>query len=475
MTRLHSCTHDRSAQTRPRQPNRAGSPPWPRGGRRSGLAAVAIVAVVSFVAGFNRSTPAFASAAQTAPSAEAAANSVAFFGDSIGHSAEPETRARLVDGGYRVVDYNSVNGYTVGDQAGAIRRRVTGPNPPHTLIIELGTNDAEKIGNAAAFEEAVRATLDTVSPRVACVRWLDIKPTPTNFYLGVNRNAPAFNRILARVTATYPNVEVAHYSAWAAATPDASFIDDGLHLAPTGRREFGRLVRQAADGCNPAVATGVFWDVPDASAEAPAVNWMASAGITAGYPNETFRARIASLRPGLARIEFARWLWRMAGRPAATSAGWTDTTGDTRPADWMVAAGIIARPVDGRFLPDRLITRNQAARYLWAYAGAPTSAAAHTWADSPAVVAYDWATETGILPGFPDGTYRPSRSETRLTLAKAIYRLHLLLTPGETTPTSTAQVSARPVTTDVAGPTAGAATNTTPNPVATTTTAATEG
>lgn len=390
-------------------------------------------------AGLLTTPPAAAATTQTPPP-EANANTVAFFGDSIGYTAEEESRAALGAGGYRVVEYNSVPGDSTEDQVAAIRRRVTGSARPQTLIVELGTNDAEKIGDPARFETVVRTVLDAASPRVTCVRWLDIKPTPTRNYAGVNRNAATFNRILARVADRYQNVEVMHYSAWAAAAPAGSFVADGLHLTGpsrppvpaspgNGQNEFGRLVRQAADGCNPALTTGPFWDVPDAAPEAPAVAWMAADRITRGYPNGTFRARVASVTPAVTRGEFATWLWHMAGRPTAPSAGWADV-GDPRAVDWLTAAGIITRPTDGRYHPDRPLTRARAARALWRAAGSPAPTTNRDWADAPPTDAFDWATDTSVLPGRADGTYQPTRAVTRLALAKALYRLHLLSAGG---------------------------------------------
>lgn len=389
---------------------------------------VGLTVALSLGGGLLTTLPA-AAVIDPAPPPEAAAGTVAFFGDSIGHSAEARTRDRLGAGGYRVVEYNSVDGFTLGDQAAAIRRRVTGTARPHTMLVELGTNDAEKIGDPARFEAAVRSVLDVVSPRVACVRWLDIKPTPTNFYLGVNRNAARFNRILARAAGDYPNVEVMHYSAWAAAAPPGAFLGDGLHLSPLGVREFARLVRQAADGCNPAVASGPFWDVADAAPEAPAVAWMAADAITAGYANATFRARVASQRPAVTRGEFADWLWAAAGRTAAPPAGWVDALGSTPAADWLTAAGAVTVPPDGRFRPGRPLTRRAAARFLWAAAGSPTPASTRVWVDAPPTPAFDWATDTGVLPGGAGGAYRPATATTRLAAAKALHRFHLLAPP----------------------------------------------
>ena len=135
-------------------------------------------------------------AAQTAPAPAAGAGPrVAFVGDSIGHSAEPQVRQALGDR-YRLTSYDSVDGSTIADHRTAVARLLQSASRPEILVIELGTNDAEQHG-PRRFDRDLRAMLDLVSPRVAEVRWFDQKDTPTGYYRGVDLHAAMFNRILA--------------------------------------------------------------------------------------------------------------------------------------------------------------------------------------------------------------------------------------------------------------------------------------
>ena len=182
------------------------------------------------------------------PSGEAAAGAgprVAFVGDSIGHSAEPQVRQALGDL-YRLSSYDSVDGSTIADHRTAVARLLQSASRPEILVIELGTNDAEQHG-PRRFDRDLRAMLDLVSPRVAEVRWFDQKDTPTGYYRGVDRHAAMFNRILRAVASRYPNVSVVPYADWARSAPPGSFLADRLHLTAPGRRAFARITRNAVD------------------------------------------------------------------------------------------------------------------------------------------------------------------------------------------------------------------------------------
>ena len=185
-------------------------------------------------------------AAQTAPAPAAGAGPrVAFVGDSIGHSAEPQVRQALGDQ-YRLTSYDSVDGSTIADHSSAVARLLQSASRPEILVIELGTNDAEHHG-PRRFDRDLRAMLDLVSPRVAEVRWFDQKDTPTDYYRGVDRHAAMFNRILRAVASRYPNVSVVPYAAWARPAPAGSFLADRLHLTARGRWAFARITSNAVE------------------------------------------------------------------------------------------------------------------------------------------------------------------------------------------------------------------------------------
>jgi hypothetical protein len=179
------------------------------------------------------------------------------------------------------------------------------------------------------------------------------------------------------------------------------------------------------DGCDPALATGPFWDVTDGQAVAPAVQWMHESGVTTGYANGTYRAAVASMRPALTRGQLVRFLWRMAGSPTGFAPNpWTDGPPGLDPAlDWLAGAGVMPG-YPGPFHADSPITRGTAVRLLWRFAGAPSSAAAPPWFDVDATrPELAWVAEHGIMTGFADGSFRPTTALTRGQAALALFHL----------------------------------------------------
>ncbi len=224
-------------------------------------------------------------------------------------------------------------------------------DPPSILVVALGHGDGTHSTPPDAFAAEVRAFLAAVVPHVDCVRWLDVRERWT-YYRNVNRRAAAYNRMLRREAARFGTVEVVRYSAWADQADDSFFERDRLHPSPTGRWVFARMVRQAADGCDPNLRTGPYWDVLDHEAHAPAVRWLHRHGILReDHGNGTFAARLGDLPQPLTRGDLARWLWRREGRPSgAPPPPWPDVAPPLRPAaGWLADEGLVQGLADGSF------------------------------------------------------------------------------------------------------------------------------
>jgi hypothetical protein len=277
------------------------------------------------------------------------------------------------------------------------------------------------------FEADVRALLDAITPHVGCVRWLDIPDRPDIPNAAFRQHAPRLNEVLRRVVAEYPNVRTMHYQAWARlAGPDA-FLSDRLHLSRSGEAQMGRIVRQAADGCDPAITPGPYWDVPSTYWAAPAITWMASSGLAAGYGNGTYRAVIGMIPVPVTRAQVATWLWRRAGSPAVDAAApWVDVPAWAAEAiGWLAQQGIATGYPGNRFRPNDPITRAQLVRMLYREAGSPdvSSLPVPPFPDVPtfAAAAIRWAAGTELVTGFPDGTFGSDRAATRAQLASLLW------------------------------------------------------
>ena len=109
---------------------------------------------------------------------------------------------------------------------------------------------------------------------------------------------------------------------------------------------------------------------------------------------------------------------------------------DVRQSDWFCTAvqwasddGVVLGYPDGSFRPNQGVTRQDILVLLYRYAGspAPTQNTLSSYADSAQVSAYavqavQWALETHIIEGYKDNTLRPRNTTTRAEFATIILR-----------------------------------------------------
>ncbi len=378
-----------------------------------------LVGVLLAVSGFATTTPgATPAAAQEA----ARPPDVTFVGDSLAVRSEDQLRAV-----FRNRRPMNVLAVTDGAYVDWVRRRwvrTVLADPPSILVVALGHGDGTHSTPPHEYAAEVRGLLAEVVPHVDCVRWLDVRERWT-YYRNVNRRAAAYNRVLRREAARYPEVEVVAWSAWADQADDDYFEADRLHPSPTGRWVFARMARQAADGCDPNLRTGPYWDVLDHEAHAPAVRWLHQHGIVReDHGNGTFAARLGNLPQPLTRTDLARWLWRREGRPGGSPAPpWPDVPPPLRPAvGWLADQGLVTAAPDGRFRPERPVTRAELLRSLWLLAGAPPAVEPAPWSDIPPGLAdaAAWAWARGVMDRSTDGRFRPNEPVTRAVAAMAV-------------------------------------------------------
>ena len=203
----------------------------------------------------------------------------------------------------------------------------------------------------------------------------------------------------------YRKVEYYHYGAWTEIAPPGYIDVDQLHLAARGRIELGRMIVQAAKGCDAATDVAGFWDVKTGFWAEDAITWISGEGLATGFPNRSYRAVIGGLERNVTRGQVAGMVWRLVGSPQAARAhGWSDGQPWLRGAlDWLDQSGLAGGYPDGRFRPDRSITRAEVVRLLWRIAGSPTAPSGHPWTDGAPWVdgALDWAAAEGLLYRLP--------------------------------------------------------------------------
>lgn len=140
---------------------------------RRGVCSAAACLAVAVAAASGALTPVPVSAQEAASGAPR----VAFFGDSIGYNARTELQDAIAP--LYQFSYHAENAADVPDWTDDIAALARSTTRPHTLLVELGTADAGWDHSTATFEADVRALLDVASPRIACIRWFDLRAEPS--------------------------------------------------------------------------------------------------------------------------------------------------------------------------------------------------------------------------------------------------------------------------------------------------------
>lgn len=391
--------------------------------------------------------------------AGAAPPTVAVAGDSIGDESRHAVRA-AVEATHRITWYVTRDSATIGKLGPALVEAVAAATGPDIVLVELGTGNAYWGTSPEQFRRQVRELTHQLLRHADCVRWFEQKPGGNIAYPGINVRARAFNRILRQEVDAVPGAHTVHYEAWTRLAGDGIFRADLLHLNPRGQHGLGRLAAQAVRGCDPALTTGPYWDVPDAHPAAAAVRWVADQGLIDGFANDTFRLEVGGIAPTLSRLGLLRALWRQAGRPVAPGGGWPDV-GEAGRASvaWGWAEGVTGVAPGDAFRPGAPVTRGDALRWLYRAAGTPPVDAlpAHGLVDVGPTLdrAARWAVAQGIVRA-PDGRFRPTAPLTR---AQAVLFLHRAAHPPPPPPPAPA-----PTTTVPPPPTTAAPTTTTAPP-----------
>ncbi|MGP9695397.1 S-layer homology domain-containing protein [Brachybacterium sp. AOP25-B2-12] len=179
----------------------------------------------------------------------------------------------------------------------------------------------------------------------------------------------------------------------------------------------------------PVIEKKGYSDVPAGSTFAADIQWLTDKGITAGYPDGTFR-------PGnpVDRGVLATFLHRLAGSPAVTAPR-TQPFTDVKPGSegydaiiWVHQQGIARGYGDGTYRPGKSVTRRESAAFLHRYAGSPAIAklTKNPFTDVPKgsslAPEISWLKETGIAAGRPDGSFHPDEALRRDEAAAFLHR-----------------------------------------------------
>jgi hypothetical protein len=178
------------------------------------------------------------------------------------------------------------------------------------------------------------------------------------------------------------------------------------------------------DFCEPS-----FTDVDTFDAFCIPSEWLETSGIAGGFPDGTFRPTRT-----VSRGAMASFLWRRAGAPAGPfdPPGYSDVPPDhvfATPIAWATEEGVITGFPDGTFRPTAPVSRQAAAAMFWRDAGEPpfplppeVCLFVDVCGDHPFAEPIAFMVFGGIADGFDDDTFRPTLAVARQGMAKFFYR-----------------------------------------------------
>ena len=161
------------------------------------------------------------------------------------------------------------------------------------------------------------------------------------------------------------------------------------------------------------------------------IEWLASTGITTGWPDNTYRPQ-----NNIERGAMAAFFYRMAGSPRVMMpyrSPFKDVDASYpfyKEIVWMYQQGITTGYPDGTFRPNDSVSREAMAAFFYRqardyrfYAPRHTSFFNDT-ATTEIYTEISWLADRGISRGWDDRTYRPGQAITRDAMAAFLYRYH---------------------------------------------------
>ena len=161
------------------------------------------------------------------------------------------------------------------------------------------------------------------------------------------------------------------------------------------------------------------------------IEWLASTGITTGWPDNTYRPQ-----NNIERGAMAAFFYRMAGSPRVMMpyrSPFKDVDASYpfyKEIVWMYQQGITTGYPDGTFRPNDSVSREAMAAFFYRqardyrfYAPRHTSFV-DVNGDNLVYTEISWLADRGISRGWDDRTYRPGQAITRDAMAAFLYRYH---------------------------------------------------
>jgi hypothetical protein len=169
-----------------------------------------------------------------------------------------------------------------------------------------------------------------------------------------------------------------------------------------------------------------FHDVPLNAWYDSGLRWAKEYALVSGFPNGTYKPKDA-----VNRGQVVNMLWQLLGSPSgAPYAPFSDVPADAwyRPAlDAAVLSGLVTGFPDGTYRPKDAVNRGQVVNMLWQMVGQPGGSPYHGFSDVPGDAWYgpalSWAKAQGLVSGFPGNVYKPKDPVNRAQISNMLFAL----------------------------------------------------
>lgn len=182
-----------------------------------------------------------------------------------------------------------------------------------------------------------------------------------------------------------------------------------------------------------------FSDVSETTPHADHITWLAQQNITTGYSNSTFRPMTPVYRQDMAAFLYRLAGEPSFTPSASDRAMFKDVDASTPHAEaiwWLASTGISSGYPDGTFRPMAEVVRQDMAAFLRRLATAMGDIDAALWVPQSTSTFPDvnentyhwedilWLAETDISTGYPDGSFKPGATVVRQDMAAFLHRLY---------------------------------------------------
>ena len=282
------------------------------------------------------------------------------------------------------------------------------------------------VGGGVANYDLIELTQSQVDYKVIARGWMDL----ANPYAGYDSASAARTDKVELGDGTY-------YDYTLYLQPTVYTVEEGHHLAlmifpydpnqASYDETYSITIDPSASYAEiPASSAPTFTDVDQDDWFAQAVSFVAHEGLMQGTGENTFSPNATTTRGMIVTI-----LYQLEGKPAVSGASFSDVSSGDYYADavaWAAQLGLVSGYGNGQFGPNDVITREQTAAILYAYAQykgwvkdqADTTLEGfqdQAQVSDYAVEALAWAVDAGLISGTSQDTLSPAGTATRAQAA----------------------------------------------------------